>query len=619
MTRGRAAFIRLILLLFILEASYVAAGNYFIRSDMLVDILNKNTNKTFIGYEEAWTLLPGLAHVKGFTLRNQDKNVQWRFTIERATVSINLLWLPFRRLNITKLNAEGVRFHLRTQKAIEAEKPGLPDIPGFTGDIPEPSKTDPSKRFRFVINNITISQLSEIWVEDYRFNGRAEAAGSFYVWPKREFDVKGAEIRFIDGQVLVLGQPVAETLKGSIKTVIGMFPTETKKGPEVLDYVGGSINLSGRLGRADFLNVYLSKLDWVRFDEVAGSFAADMKVENGVFSHPSLFALEAENVETKLAGLKARGSGRLIWKRTGADDPAIMTLDLGRYEFIDTETAHLVMTGTGLQLRVTSGVAQLRNIWNDVHLALELPPTEVHELTYFNKFIPAYSQIAIESGKASIKGTLYVNNRGAAAPGLFQVLANDAVVSVGPNRLRGDITLNGRVKDSGEGDEIYELSETELALEKVLVAGDDTDYVTARFPWSGRVLIEEGRLNLKSDEIFSGKASLALLDLRPLLEVYSVRNRMAPWVRSLLRMRNVKAEANLAIGRKRTSLTNLNLVSQGLDLKGWYQTSENQRAGAILADLGLMNVGLDVQNQETRVVFSNANEWFEGRKAPPEN
>ncbi|MEQ1875684.1 MAG: hypothetical protein ABL958_03500, partial [Bdellovibrionia bacterium] len=191
MTARSRNVLRFAIFIVVLEIIYVIAGNAFIRSDTLKNLVNA-PNKTFIDYTDAWTVLPGLAHVRNFSLSDQDQNVQWELKIEEATVSINLLTLPFRRLNLTKVNAQGANFKLRLQKSVEEKKPGIPEIAGFERPIPPKSDKPPEDRFRFLINNITLKDLREIWIDDHRFEGVIDAHGAFYVWPAQEFEIREA-------------------------------------------------------------------------------------------------------------------------------------------------------------------------------------------------------------------------------------------------------------------------------------------------------------------------------------------------------------------------------------------------------------------------------------------
>ncbi len=77
------------------------------------------------------------------------------------------------------------------------------------------------------------------------------------------------------------------------------------------------------------------------------------------------------------------------------------------------------------------------------------------------------------------------------------------------------------------------------------------------------------------------------------------------------------ASADLKIGRKETLLTNLDVQTQGIDLKGWFKVAPGLKRGAILADLGIMNVGLDVRESGTKIILTKVKSWFEENKNPP--
>ncbi|MEQ1877415.1 MAG: hypothetical protein ABL958_12285, partial [Bdellovibrionia bacterium] len=470
----------------------------------------------------------------------------------------------------------------------------------------------PEDRFRFLINNITLKDLREIWIDDHRFEGVIDAHGAFYVWPAQEFEIREAHFDLVTGRVGLHGTTVADDLTGTLFASVRLFPTPEKKGNEVFDFSSGLVALQGKLGRADFLNVYLQKLNWIHFETVSGEFQAKVRVFDGVIGGSSELKVKVGKSEARLAGTTIKGSGDLRWYRDDGNYPAILDLQLGKYEFIDPASDLILMTGGGLGLRVHTREPRLRNMWDQVGVHLELPPTEVHQLGFFNRFIPGYSGIEIRGGRATLKGILNVDSQGPADQSLFLLDAVDVNVGIGKNVLRGNVRIDARLKDTEEGDKVFDVSGSNISIDKVFSDADSGDWPSARSAWSGELNIEEGKL-------FDGKLSMKLMDLRPLLDVYSVRNRLAPWVKSVLRVRDVRAESQLKIGKNKTELRDFDVQSQGVDLKGWYKTGKGVKDGAVLVDLGIMNVGLDVSSSGTKVILLEVKDWFSKRERPQEN
>jgi hypothetical protein len=95
-----------------LEIFYLVVGNLFLRFALL-PIVNREPDDFLMAYERAYTLWPGVAHVRGFRLRNQNRTLQWQLEVEEADVTIDLLDLFGKTFSATRVRATGVAFRLR--------------------------------------------------------------------------------------------------------------------------------------------------------------------------------------------------------------------------------------------------------------------------------------------------------------------------------------------------------------------------------------------------------------------------------------------------------------------------------------------------------------------------
>jgi hypothetical protein len=98
------------------EILYLIVGNLFLWVG-LRRVVNSAPDDTMIGFESIYTTLPGVAHVRGFTMRNQDRATQWLLHVEEADVTVEILDLLHTSFHASRVRATGVSFRLRRPPA----------------------------------------------------------------------------------------------------------------------------------------------------------------------------------------------------------------------------------------------------------------------------------------------------------------------------------------------------------------------------------------------------------------------------------------------------------------------------------------------------------------------
>ena len=164
----------------------------------------------------------------------------------------------------------------------------LPPIPGFTdpplraeGAALPPPESDP---FTIVLKDVATDAFDDIWVDGFRFQGRASLRGSFRLKPGHRAQIGPASVVFSGGP-LKLGEAnaLSET-KGKIEATFADWDVQELEGDKVWRVVTARVELSGPLGGVDFLEGVLDPGPGQRFSGGTGSFALSGGIEKGVAS-----------------------------------------------------------------------------------------------------------------------------------------------------------------------------------------------------------------------------------------------------------------------------------------------------------------------------------------------
>jgi hypothetical protein len=323
-TRRKRLFVALAFSGVSLVIGCCVAIHVIVSTRILRNWVNTSPEELQLDYDAASAWVPGLIRIRGLTMRGSDRNVQWFFRMEKATISVSLLDLLRKRFHATHVRAAGLVFRLR-QRAEKGElSPAhlarIPKIPGFTDpplkiETPEPPPPSPEARRRFWlvhIEDLVADPAPEIWIEIYRFRGRARVTGGFSLRPHVEARVGPAAVRFLSGDI-TLGpeEPLLASATGGSDCVIDPHAPDEVHGQEIWRKISGSIALEGRLVDLRFVNHFLRRSKEPRLAGGSGAARFSVRFNHGVGRGRADF--EAAGVAATYARgtLSGKAKGRL--------------------------------------------------------------------------------------------------------------------------------------------------------------------------------------------------------------------------------------------------------------------------------------------------------------------
>ncbi len=283
-------------------------------------------------------------------MRGSDPNVQWFFHMEKAAISISLFDLLHKQFHATRVRAEGLVFRLREkQKKSEtsaAHAARLPPIPGFSDPpLTGPAKETPplseaeKRRFWTVrIENFLADPAPDIWIEIYRFRGRARVTGGFALRPHVRVAIGPAAVEFLSGDFLLApSEPMLSAASGRGDCVIEPHAPEEARGKEIWRRITGSIRAQGRITDLRCLNHYLGQAPEPRFSGGGGRASFAVRFDHGIGRGEGDFQVGRVTARYKGGTLAGRASGRLVIPRWDVEKDD-MEISGSRVELADITT-----------------------------------------------------------------------------------------------------------------------------------------------------------------------------------------------------------------------------------------------------------------------------------------
>jgi len=323
-----------------------AAAHTIVSSRLLRSWVNTDPEELLLEYDSASAWIPGVVRLRGLRMRGSDSNVQWAFRFDEARVSFSFFDLARKRFHATRVRGSGLTYRLRLKvdpkDASPAHLAAIPAIEGFA-DPPLAAPEEKEKKrsealakehdpWRIHIANIS-SDISELWIDIYRYRGKARLYGGFFLYPRHQAHVFPASVQFLGGDLTLGKDTMAVGAEGRADCTIEPFDPRKVHGDEVWPSISGEFGLRGRLPSLRFVNYFLRHSRQPRLSGGAGTLRTNMKIERGIGRGAINFSaagVEARYADATLAG---RAAGRMT---------------LARWEF---ERGLFDLSGSRLELR----------------------------------------------------------------------------------------------------------------------------------------------------------------------------------------------------------------------------------------------------------------------------
>ncbi len=611
-------------ILAVLYPLYLLAGNVFLGRHLL-PLLNRHPERLLVQYRTASTVWPGVVHVEGLTIRAQTRAVQWWGAVDRGTFTIDLPKLLRRELEAEHARGTGVAFRLR--RRLDAPHPSpqppsvVPGIPGLANPprpppealVPRARRADP---WTIDLRGMELDGVREVWVEQYRFAGRARAAGGFTLTLRRRAEVVPCRFQFAAGEITIAGRRAIDAMSGSLDVELAPFDPRRRRGlRQVFAVTSGRARLRGRVAGLGLVRQILARSRWVDLEGGAGPFTADLRVARGEPLAGSWVTMRPGAMAARFLDYRATGSGRLRWslsERPGGAPGAVLAVDLAgvRIQRDGYRAPHV--RGERLALRLSGEQPRDSLLLVPRRIALDLPQAEVPDLTFYNAYLPRGLGIALESGSGRLQSRF-----AAAAPawrgrGSVRLRGTGVVAEIDGQRVRGDLDLTTRIADAELRDRSFDLAGTDLHVARLTLLDAPA---AAAGAWWARLHVERGRLALREPVFLRAELEASLRDPAPLLAFLGARNPRLRWLDRLRAVQGIAATTRVALGAEQADLDPLVVVGGKGRIHGRLRLRQGVKRGVLLLSYGPLAAGLEFDGAERDWKLVRPRGWYASRTA----
>jgi hypothetical protein len=632
----------------LLTATYLAVVNGYLRSRRLQQTLSRDPNHFSLQYASAWSVLPGIVHLRQLELHGQSRTVQWWVKIDSATIAIDLPLLVNRELATTSMLASGVAFRLRRRPEVSAgsggaasaastartaatvapgsaEPPAAPDegppsqippIPGLVNTLapPEtPEQADAGPQWRIRLAGVNLEHLDEVWVGDYRFAGDVNAAGGFDLHIDHSFALDPATAAIRAGTLQVASRQALAAIAGTAGFELPEIDPNRLQGG-FLRLASGSLRLHGRMEGLHFLQPYLKKVPWIELGGSAGTFDAHLRVRQGTYLPGTHIEARPDSVTARLLDDEATGRCTLSWDVAATDGGAAAVGKLVA-AFDEFRLGHAAggparAHGRGLRVEIATRDLRVAALPAPTALTIDLPPTEVGNFSSYNVNLPHGAGIAMRSGTGVVSASLRAAAPTWEATGSIDLRGNDVVVDAQGARLRGNLKAHSRFRALPRQRQLFL---TESAVEVADVVRLNPPAGTPPLPgWWARLRLDYLTVKPRSLIVMQARLQSTLSDTRPLFALFAPQRRpLLSWLDRLLDLHPIDAVGELAVGDGYFAIDKLTVTSGKANIEARLRFAGGQSNGILYAAYGPLSAGLELRNGQRSFKLIRARRWFD--------
>jgi adhesin HecA-like repeat protein len=607
----------------LLEAVYVGAGVYLVRSGQVERWINKRPEKLRVSFDSAFTIVPGVVHFRNLRIVQQGRGSQLEGVVDRGWGIVDLAELPLRRIHVVGLRAEGVAFRLRkrprtpeeAQAPVPAEVAPIEGVPWepYSGPLPGPRRA--ATGWTVVFTRTRLEHVREVWIHVRRLKGSGTVTASVTVGRDRRVSIRAVDARFDDASLDVADRPAFSSLQFHLRGNMRTFDPKQTKGLALLGLVRADLDVTGRIpSAADLLDYYLRGAPWVRCSGGEALLSAHLGLAGGRLAPGGVVELAPTDLRASFGGFAAQGraSTRLDVLDAAAGPEARLTVAFESYGLLRSETAtEPVLRGRGLRIDALSPASLQILPPQDFAGRIDLGQAELPELGFVNELLPGGAGVRVKEGSARVEGAFDVSDSGRSCTGSMRVTGGRLVFDAGGVRTAGSFTFSLAVPRGDLIASSFGVDGTRLDLEHFSFAVGG-GRVSAP-DWSGRIAFPEAALDMSQALTLEGQVELRTSDTRPLVAFLSADKPLKGWKKRLLTIGEIEGGGRFRLGGQQLAVDGFRVSGGPVEVQARARVTDKGAFGKVLARYGVLKAGIELKGRDRALRLFRPERWYRGR------
>ena len=405
---------RLLKLALLVELIYLLLVNAALNLPLTQTAVNLvRPDKFHLTWERGWSWYPFRVHATGISADGQSRSQQWQLDSPRASASIAILPLLFKRVWIRDVLAEDVRYRQRPRLKPDRDYSHLlPLFPPIRNRPVGPADSSPRKQRRpwhIEVGDIRVSGEHHTWIFQARLRATGSARGDLTYRSRGgpfSLDVTAADL---DLGPLQIGDTGEGWTRGRVRGSLGFAPFVPREHRDLslLEFLFLELDLNLDMRRLDFINLFTQDFRGLTVDGT-GEVDGRLHYDRGKLLPGTQLVVEADDLRLSLLDYLVAGEGTVnLAMDERAGDALSLALEYRGLEVMHSADAEPFLQGRDLSLTI-GGNGYLLPVPGRLNpsrrIGFEVQGLDVPDLSLLQRHVPEQWPFRFWGGGGHLEG-----------------------------------------------------------------------------------------------------------------------------------------------------------------------------------------------------------------------
>jgi hypothetical protein len=587
---------RALITLLVLWVVYLVGVNWFVNSDLLTKIVAKNPERTKVGWEKAWTVVPGLVHARRFNLWKHTRGIEWNLRVDKGRVLVNLLALPFGTFQALTAKASGVDFELGRADTV----------------LPRKNKTKPGFRVWFV--RAAANDVRAVKVGDFELEGPLKVRGGFDSQTRGPLRLPRTRVKVKSGVLRIGDVDLARDLKIDARVAIDRHVPREHKDTGIIPFVSGRLEVAGDVQDLAFLNELVRTTNHVEFAGGSGWIDADIRFNRGVIEPDSSLVSEEATYTVDYLDYTATGTGRIrAFKAADSAEDELLHLELADFDLArrGEEKPHISGNHLTLSVRRAGGVMIPRDPdMPSPDLVVDLQKSEVPDFRVYNRNLPANGSMHVVSGSGTVEGHIEILESSREGRADIRLTGDDLVLDFKGKRVVGDLESVTKARLVDPENPTWDPSGTRVEFRNAgaYVEGSNTDVPA---DWWGAIEITKGGIRFRPDVEASVELEIDADSAQPVFALFAKTQKRAEMMDRRIKTNDLSGSGKIEVDQGMIALTDVEIEGGQAGIRADLCIEHGLLSGLIHVKYGVLAAAAELEGQKETLHVTSPKKWFE--------
>jgi hypothetical protein len=248
---------------------------------------------------------------------------------------------------------------------------------------------------------------------------------------------------------------------------------------------------------------------------------------------------------------------------------------------------------------------------NDGSLSLDVPSATIEDLHTLSAMGALPNDVCVEQGRVDASVHLDTDLRSGSATGDGRVVGRGLRARFGTTTVSADLTVEVRARRDAQGEsgaEPIDLSGSKVAITQGGIGPEHGN-------WWGNFEMRDAVLRTRDGVAFQGRMHGAATDASPATALVAGNTGVPTWAANMFRMPQLQVDGEIRATSSSLELRSLVAQGRGASIRMEFAKRGARREGAVLMDIGWVEMGYDLTAGSTGLVVLGSEGWFERKSA----